>query len=137
MSQHTDFKSFNSFASEIRDLIWEACLPGPRVVCVHQRVLKQPRLSLRIWSNKADDDFWGPEKDHIPYRDDEELERDYLAFSSHIPTPQILLVLLETCRESRNAVTRRYSLTFGSDDYPPTIWCMQLFLIPISQMFKR
>jgi hypothetical protein len=50
------FTLFNELPKEIRLLIWEHALPGPRIVYLQRHVLRSYDTS-RVWSDKSIEDF--------------------------------------------------------------------------------
>jgi hypothetical protein len=139
MATITEFTQFRDLPKEIRLMIWEAALPGPRIVNVLQRPLKK---TIGEWEEETglswpilpppepDDDedreweqngirseildalgkFWD---DYDGYR-----EGQLIGIATKCPPPQILFV----CRESYNVVKAQYTQAFTTLGSTAGIW---------------
>jgi len=130
------FSLFPNLPKEIRLLIWEIALPGPRIIYLRRRNLQSYNCS-RVWSDKpiladssqstAKDDFFHdvPEYDSenddlIIYfkRPDLGPGKPCQGFFSPCPAPQLLFV----CKESFEVMEHFYERTFGSESAFPETW---------------
>ncbi|KAF8861544.1 hypothetical protein BDZ45DRAFT_258901 [Acephala macrosclerotiorum] len=97
-SDGTMFTLFNRLPVELRLKIWEAALPGPRVVNIREKRLKKPRQ---------------PEREHI---EETSPDFDLPTFSRYNPvgltSDSEAPSLLFTCRESYNVASKFYVLSF-------------------------
>ncbi|PVH73419.1 hypothetical protein DL98DRAFT_52747 [Cadophora sp. DSE1049] len=129
---HASFAQFTEFPSEIRQLIWEAALPGPRIIKFEMKIPHDGRR-FRVWSDldingSLNDEFFnfdssvlycqicpaglrferakmtGPIRSHVP------------RFFAEIP------IITAVCRESRAVAEMFYTLAFGSPISPPRVW---------------
>lgn len=118
---------------EIRLLIWEYALPGPRIVFLEPRVKSTKfRYCYRVRSDVHIDDnqfFFDGFMDGIDEGDLRVLKErneigpmegnfDDTFFHSRCPPP----VILEVCRESYRVATRFYRKAFGTSSGFPEIW---------------
>jgi hypothetical protein len=139
MATLTEFTRFRDLPKEIRLMIWEAALPGPRVVNVFQRLLKKtigeweeetglswPILALpepdddedREWERNAIRSeilqalgkYWD---DYDGYR-----EGQLIGMATKCPAPQILFV----CRESYSVAKAQYTQAFTTLGSTAGVW---------------
>jgi hypothetical protein len=119
------FSRFHELPKEIRLVIWEMALPGPRVVYLEQDLLNSHSCN-RVWSNKIVD---GTDDDEFHAQgygsnDSETQKRDELgplscrAFRSQSPAPPLLFA----CRESFEVASQFYAKAFGTWDGIPETW---------------
>jgi hypothetical protein len=94
LAEIVPFVWFNRFPRDIRLIIWEYSLPGPRTICPCCQTFSS---SLGLHAN-------GP-----PQRDDMG-QKLHFPKSHHTPNP----AALEVCRESRDVALTRYRLCFAS-----------------------
>ncbi|KAG4427359.1 hypothetical protein IFR05_017157 [Cadophora sp. M221] len=127
------FPQFQHFPLEIRQLIWEAALPGPRVVMIQMRVphdgiCDRVRSDIDI-SDSSNNDFFdfGFMVRHRQFspsgRPTSNQIRKIGPVRSYVPkllakTPVITAV----CLESRAMASMFYTLAFGSSISPPYVW---------------
>ena len=131
------FTKFNELPKEIRLLIWEQALPGPRIVHL-QRHLLRSYDTTRVWSDKSiedvDDEGWPrffdvrwEDSDAEEMSDDDREERRFgpedppRGFRSQSPestAPALVFV----CRESLEVAARFYTKAFGDDYAFPETW---------------
>jgi hypothetical protein len=130
------FPQFNQLPKELREMIWEAALPDPRVVYVKKELLKQ-YYCTRVWSDKAIDEtfdnarkvptFFDLHKDEDAFEklmDQRDPGTDYgpdcicEGLTSRRPPPNLLFV----CRESYEVMTRHYQKSFGGSQSFPDTW---------------
>jgi hypothetical protein len=142
MATLTEFMRFRDLPKEIRLMIWEAALPGPRVVNVFQRPLKK---TIGEWENET-----GLSWPHLPPadQDDEDatIDREWdqnmirseivralgiawddyggyreghlIGMATNCPPPQILSV----CKESYNVAKAQYTQAFTTLGSTAGIW---------------
>ncbi|TVY41172.1 hypothetical protein LOCC1_G006672 [Lachnellula occidentalis] len=89
---------FPSLPAEIRCMIWEAALPGPRIVTIRQKVLERT-LGEWIEDEGLDEELFAGEN-----KDD-----DMLGITSDCKPPQILFV----CKESYRVASKVYQRAFA------------------------
>jgi hypothetical protein len=134
-SSRPHFPQFNQLPKELREMIWEAALPDPRVVYVKKEFMEQ-YYCTRVWSDKAiDETFNSPKKvptffdlhenedalKKLLYHSDseEDFGRDWRrGLRSRCPPPNLLFV----CRESYEVMTSHYQKAFGGFDAFPDTW---------------
>lgn len=134
------FTRFPDLPIELRRQIWEAALPGPRLVNITQRQLKPTiweweRDTGREWPDmeEANGSAAMPnEVDHLRYhpRDRQEIRQTFenvysfayntrhlVGIYSDTPPPEIIYV----CREARDVVLQHYTLAFYcAESFPQT-----------------
>ncbi|EKD20701.1 hypothetical protein MBM_01383 [Drepanopeziza brunnea f. sp. 'multigermtubi' MB_m1] len=134
------FTSFPKLPLELRLLIWEAALPGPRMVTIKQRPIMKTFLDYeeetgRKWPGLSKSDIFDEddEIEETQFEEDQAFreaiciargasdldqkvfwETHMVGIDSNCPPPDITFV----CRESYGVVTRRYSKTFA---YPGSV----------------
>jgi hypothetical protein len=129
------FLQFNRLPKELREMIWEAALPDPRVVYVTQESI-ETYFCTRVWSDKAiDETFNSPKKvpTFFDLHEDEDALEKLLYYSnsgegfgpdwrrglrSRCPPPNLLFV----CRESYEVMTRHFEKAFGGYNVFPDTW---------------
>jgi hypothetical protein len=130
------FTLFNELPKEIRLLIWEHALPGPRIVYLQRHVLRSYDTS-RVWSDKSIEDFddqgrptffdmpWeGSSDEDMSY---EEGLEDYWDFGRcHLPfgfrSQSLPPSLIYVCQESLEVAERFYTKAFGDNFSFPQTW---------------
>jgi hypothetical protein len=107
------FPLFPKLPREIRLLIWEFAVPGPRIVPLVQRVVKAVEEE---WNRILDDDSckpeYGSDDGGLMYINEKAEYGDYYnlrGFQSDIPAPSILFV---NC-EAYNVASKHYTKTFS------------------------
>jgi 2EXR family/SAP domain len=98
------FRKFKSLPPELRDLVWEYSLPGPRTLCP----------GTRIWGETAEG--WAEDTTVL-----------YFPKDQHTPNPSALSV----CRESRKIALQRYRLCFGTPNVYADLTRDILFFWPL------
>ncbi|KAK0105637.1 hypothetical protein ONS95_004167 [Cadophora gregata] len=131
--QSSTFSQFQEFPLEIRQYIWEAALPGPRVIMFqmeapHDGMCFQVRSDIDV-DGPSNDEFFDFEfmihfRQSFPGRDPRDLtSRTFGPARSYTPrffakTPIITAV----CRESRAVAEKSYTMAFGSPISSPRVW---------------
>jgi hypothetical protein len=100
----SSFPLFPNLPSEIRQMIWEHALPGPRIVYLQHH--SPPSMSPYAYQAALGDDRPSSQPDAPPK-----------IFRSKSTIP-----LASACRESRNVVEETYNLAFGTDGAPAATW---------------
>jgi hypothetical protein len=131
----SSFPKFNSLPPEIRNMIWEAALPGPRIIHVETRD-RQFYSCFRVRSDIAVDALDANQypaffNDDCEARDPDRLafERvtfhssrrrleDRYRFATRAPPP----VLLYVCHESFEIASKHHSRVFGTAYSPPEVY---------------
>jgi hypothetical protein len=118
----SSFPKFNSLPPEIRNLIWEAALPGPRLIHI-EASYRAFYSCYRVRSDVAVDalnvDGFPAFFDHdYGYRADDLREmQDDPHFTTRAPPP----VLLYVCRESFEVASKHHPRVFGTAYSPPKV----------------
>jgi hypothetical protein len=125
------FILFGKLPKEIRLMIWNEALPGPRIVFLELDFPETQPYWRRVWSNRAIDeteDIITEEGDDILDEKDiyiNELGEEVgfpinhaAAFKSKTPAPALLFV----CLESFEVASKMYFLAFGSSEGRPEVW---------------
>ncbi|KAH9207911.1 hypothetical protein DL95DRAFT_468223 [Leptodontidium sp. 2 PMI_412] len=99
-STYKNFDAFPKLPIELRQDIWIAALPGPRIVHLQAKSLGTPP-SYRVWSDP------GTVSGRI----------NAIGFIS-----QSIIPLADVCKESRRIVETRFTKVFGTSAVFPTVW---------------
>ncbi|KAK0105426.1 hypothetical protein ONS96_004814 [Cadophora gregata f. sp. sojae] len=126
------FHRFSDLPAELRHMVWKFSLPEPRRIVYLQRKNVQGKACLRVRSDCEVGSEKGEKKffqgtnlidlSVIRHPDGYDIPGNHIRPKSFGFRSNTVIPIATVCQESRAIVSQRFTLAFGSENFPPTTW---------------